>query len=101
VLLSLRGLIGTYLQRGQGTPWELAGRIEAPTLLVYGLSDKLVDPRSAYRAQRTIPNSRLVVLPDTGHVAQMERPEVVAAEVRAFLRQTSTATHSDAEASAT
>jgi pimeloyl-ACP methyl ester carboxylesterase len=53
------------------------------------------------RAQRTIPDSRLVVLPDTGHVAQMERPEMVAAEVRAFLRQNSTATHSDAEASAT
>ena len=85
VLLSLRGLIGTYLRRGQATPWQLAGRISAPTLLVYGLRDKLVDPRSAHRAARTIPGARLVVLPDTGHVAQMERPEVVAAAVRELL----------------
>ncbi len=34
------------------------------------------------RAARTFPDARLLVLDDVGHVAQMERPEIVA---RAFL----------------
>jgi pimeloyl-ACP methyl ester carboxylesterase len=36
----------------------------------------------APRAARTYPEVRLLVLPGVGHVAQMQRPEVVA---RAFL----------------
>ena len=34
------------------------------------------------RAARSFPRSRVVVLPRTGHVAQMERPQAVAAEFR-------------------
>ena len=43
---------------------------------------RLVDVALAPRAAATYPNSRLLVLRDVGHVAQMEHPEVVA---RAFL----------------
>jgi pimeloyl-ACP methyl ester carboxylesterase len=82
---SLRGLIATYLTRGQDTPWQLAARVQAPTLLVYGLKDKLVDPRSSARAMRTFPDPRLVCIPDSGHVAQMEHPEIVAKAVRELL----------------
>jgi pimeloyl-ACP methyl ester carboxylesterase len=64
--------------------------VQAPTLLIYGLRDKLVDPRTSARAARTFPRSNLLVLPDSGHVAQMEHPQVVAAAVRKFLDRAAT-----------
>ena len=82
MLLSLRSLIATYLHRGPVSLWATAAQVRAPTLLVYGLKDKLVDPRTSARAARTYPNARLVMLPDSGHVAQMEHPEEVARAVR-------------------
>jgi pimeloyl-ACP methyl ester carboxylesterase len=82
MLGSLRSLLTAYLRPLTYPLWRLAGRVEVPTLLVYGMRDRLVDPRTAYRAIRTFPNARLVTLPDSGHVSQMEHPEVVAREVR-------------------
>jgi pimeloyl-ACP methyl ester carboxylesterase len=81
-LLSLRGLVRSYLQRGRRALWQQAAAVRAPTLLVWGDRDRLVDPALAPRALRTFPDARLLVLPGVGHVAQMEDPETVA---RAFL----------------
>lgn len=85
MLATLRALISSYLRRGPATLWKAAAQVQAPTLLIYGLRDKLVDPRTSARAARTFPRSRLLVLPDSGHVAQMEHPQVVAGAVRKFL----------------
>ena len=85
MLASLRGLITSYLRRGPATLWQAAAQVQAPTLLIYGLRDRLVDPRTSVRAVQTFPTSRLLVLPDSGHVAQMEHPDVVATAVRRFL----------------
>ena len=85
MLLSLRSLMSAYLRPGTWPLWRLAEHVTAPTLLVYGLQDRLVDPRTATRAAKAIPDSRLVVVPDSGHVTQMEHPELVAREVRRLL----------------
>jgi len=82
MLLSLRSLISAYLYRGRLSLWTVAAQVQAPTLLIYGLKDKLVDPRTSARAARTYPDSRLLLLPDSGHVAQMEHPDEVARVVR-------------------
>jgi pimeloyl-ACP methyl ester carboxylesterase len=82
MMLSLRSLIVAYLYRGRTSLWAAAAQVRAPTLLIYGLKDKLVDPRTSARAARTYPNSRLLLLPDSGHVAQMEHPDEVARVVR-------------------
>lgn len=84
-LQSLRGLLRTYLDVGPNRPWKLAQRVNAPTLLVYGRKDPLVDPRSAHRATKYFPNAHIVVLPDSGHVAQMEHPEFVEAAWDRFI----------------
>lgn len=81
-LRSLRGLVGSYVQRGPKGLWARAATVRAPVLLVWGAKDRLVDVALAPRAAATFPDARLLVLPDVGHVAQMERPEIVA---RAFL----------------
>lgn len=79
---SLRALIGSYVAGSTHSPWAFAAKVQAPTLIIWGELDRLVDVSIAPRAAATYPDARLLVLPGVGHVAQLERPEVVA---RAFL----------------
>jgi pimeloyl-ACP methyl ester carboxylesterase len=85
-LRSLRGLVRTFLDIGPNRPWKLAERVTCPTLVIYGRKDPLVDPRSAHRVTKHFRDAHVVVLPDSGHVAQMEHPEFVAAAWERFLR---------------
>ncbi|MEV4917549.1 alpha/beta hydrolase [Streptomyces tirandamycinicus] len=82
---SARGLIDAYTLGGQHGLWRQAERVLAPTLLVYGCRDQLVSYRMARRASSAFRDSRLLTLPDAGHVAMMEYPETVAAAVRQLL----------------
>jgi pimeloyl-ACP methyl ester carboxylesterase len=79
---SLKALLASYLERGPRNLWQQAATIGVPTLLVWGTLDRLVDVSLAPKALAAFPESRLLVLPGVGHVAQLERPETVA---RAFL----------------
>lgn len=74
---STRGIVNAYTLGGQHSLWRQAERVLAPTLLVYGGRDKLVSFRMARRAARAFRDSRLVVIPDGGHVSMMEHPKVV------------------------
>src|SRR3954471_2904958 len=82
---SARGLVNAYTLGGQHGLWRQAERVLAPTLLVYGGRDQLVGYRMAQRAARTFRDSRLLSLPDAGHVAMMEYPETVATAFRELL----------------
>ncbi|KIZ14225.1 alpha/beta fold hydrolase [Streptomyces natalensis] len=82
---SARGLVNSYTLGGQHNPWRQAERVLAPTLLVYGGRDRLVAPRMARRAAAAFRGSRLLTLPEAGHVAMMEYPEAVARAVRELL----------------
>jgi len=66
--------------------WADAASVQCPVLLVYGGRDRLVDARIRTKAQRTFPDARLLYLPKSGHVAQMEHPEQVAAAFRDLIR---------------
>jgi pimeloyl-ACP methyl ester carboxylesterase len=82
---SLRGLISTFVRAylpGPGSLWRTAARITAPTLVIAGRQDRLVDVRVAPQVARVVPDARLLMLANIGHVAQIETPSVVA---RAFL----------------
>jgi pimeloyl-ACP methyl ester carboxylesterase len=91
MLGSARSLLTEYTRQGPASLWRDAARVTAPTLLIHGSHDRLVNPGMAGRAARTFPNCRVIVLPRLGHVAMMERPDLVAAEIREFLRRTRTA----------
>ena len=51
--------------------------ISCPTLIIWGKHDMLVPDKDAAEYERLIPNSRKVVLSETGHVAMLERPQTV------------------------
>jgi len=84
---STRGLVNSFLTTGSASPWARAARVTASTLLMYGREDKLVSSRVAPKAKAAFPNATVVVLANTGHVAQMEHPELVARFVRGHLDQ--------------
>jgi pimeloyl-ACP methyl ester carboxylesterase len=48
--------------------------IEIPTLVVWGMHDRIVPVEAAIGYHRLIPGSRLELFERTGHVPQMERP---------------------------
>ncbi|MYY80946.1 MULTISPECIES: alpha/beta hydrolase [unclassified Streptomyces] len=83
-----RGIVNAYTLGGQHGLWRQAERVLAPTLLVYGGRDLLVSFRMARRAAAAFRDSRLLTLPDAGHVAMMEYPETVATGFRELLVDT-------------
>jgi pimeloyl-ACP methyl ester carboxylesterase len=78
---SLRGLVRSYFEVGPRNLWRQLGTITAPTLVVWGDGDRLVPKALGPVAVRRLRNGRLLALPDAAHIAQVERPEVVAAAV--------------------
>jgi pimeloyl-ACP methyl ester carboxylesterase len=82
---SARTLTAESLRFGRGSAWRDVAKITAPALVIYGADDPLVKARMAGRAARAFRTARIVVMPRTGHLAHMEHPAVVAAEIRSLL----------------
>jgi pimeloyl-ACP methyl ester carboxylesterase len=74
-----RGMVASWWWGA--SPWAVAGRVHAPTLVIWGDRDRLISPRLAARTVATIPRARLLILPGVGHVAQIEAAETVARAV--------------------
>ncbi|UGY93500.1 alpha/beta fold hydrolase [Streptomyces gobiensis] len=87
---SARGVVDAYTVGGQHSLWRQAERVLAPTLLVYGGRDRLVSFRMASKASKAFRCSRLLTMPDAGHVAMMEYPETVAGAFRELLTDVAT-----------
>ncbi len=49
--------------------------IRQPTLIVWGENDSIIPVRDAQEFERLIPDSRKVVMKETGHISMAERPE--------------------------
>jgi pimeloyl-ACP methyl ester carboxylesterase len=82
---SARALTADYFRVGRTSTWREAKRIQAPALIIYGADDRLVHARNAGRAARAFTNARVVVMASTGHLAHMEHPAQVAAEIGVLL----------------
>jgi pimeloyl-ACP methyl ester carboxylesterase len=83
-----RTLVGETLRPAPLSLWRAARRVTAPCLVLFGQHDRLVHPRLAVRATRVFRDARVLVLPDTGHLGQMERPGAVAALFREMVAET-------------
>jgi pimeloyl-ACP methyl ester carboxylesterase len=79
---------GWAAQAAAGATWDADGRlaqISAPTLVVAGTADAVVDPRNARLLADAIPNARLELIDGAGHLPFWERAEEFAALVGRFL----------------
>ncbi|MFD8494296.1 alpha/beta fold hydrolase [Amycolatopsis sp. NPDC059657] len=75
------GIFRTWTARGEASLWSVARSVTVPTLVVWGIHDRVISAKRAVRTAEALPHARLLVLPRTGHVAQMERPVAVARAV--------------------
>jgi pimeloyl-ACP methyl ester carboxylesterase len=83
-----RTLVAETLRPSPFSLWRAAAQVTAPSLVLFGRDDRLVHPRLAERAARAFRNARVRVLPETGHLAQMECPGLVAALFRELAAET-------------
>ena len=61
-------------------------QISAPTLVLQGGADNVVDPRNAELLAELIPNARLETIPDRGHLMVWEEGAALAPIVKEFLQ---------------
>jgi len=74
-----RAALAAYAGAAMTDP-GLAGRlsaVEIPTLILWGESDRIVDPAYGAAYAAAIPVARFKLLPETGHTPQIETPQQV------------------------
>ena len=77
-LENMRAALAVYAPKM--TDPTMAGRlagITIPALVISGESDRIVDPEYGRAYAAAIPGARFVLLPGTGHVPQIETPELL------------------------
>ena len=60
-------------------------RIDIPTLLIWGEHDRLFPKDYAFAYQQMIPGSKAVIIPDCGHLPQVEKADAFTAELESFI----------------
>ncbi len=58
--------------------FQMLSTIHVPVQLIAGANDAMIPARDAYRLNRLFPNSELTMLPNLGHLAHEEAPEIIA-----------------------
>jgi pimeloyl-ACP methyl ester carboxylesterase len=66
---------------------ETLGAIRCPALVLVGEGDMLTPPDRAQEIAAGIPGSRLVTVPDSGHLSTIEKPDAVNRALVAWMEQ--------------
>jgi len=90
-LMLAPGVRGAMIARMEQTkrvpPEPLLKSIKAPTLIIWGQHDNLIPVSNSADYMKALPQAKLVILPNLGHVPQEEDPTGSLQPVRAFLDQ--------------
>ncbi len=62
------------------------GQIQSPVLIIHGANDRVVPVKNAHLLKSKLPQAQLVILPDAGHAAPIQRAEQFNATVTQFLK---------------
>jgi len=86
--ISLEGVLGDL----QGMRDRLDSRtmlngIGIPTLVVHGMEDQIIPTQEAIDMQKAIPGAQLELIPESGHLVNLERPNEFNEVVRKFLSE--------------
>ncbi|MFI5183277.1 MAG: alpha/beta fold hydrolase [Vicinamibacteria bacterium] len=89
---ALRSLLGPGGFGAFSSFGEIAARVKAPTLIVWGREDAWIPLSDADRFQAALPSARKVVLEKCGHVPQEELPGAVTQLLEEFLTEPTSGT---------
>ena len=76
--------INRIAQPQEADPQQLA-RLEIPVLIQWGAHDAWIPLSDAYRFEETLPNARLIIYDNAGHLPMEEIPEPTSKDARIFL----------------
>jgi len=88
---SLEGILGDLMgmkSRPDSTP--TLAKIDKPTLILQGSDDQLIPLNDAVEMRTTILKAHLRLLPDAGHLLNMEQPDLTNQAIRSFLQEIDT-----------
>jgi pimeloyl-ACP methyl ester carboxylesterase len=63
----------------------MLGKVQAPTLIVWGKQDRIIPLECATLFEQSIPGAALQVVDECGHFGHLEKPDELAAIVREFV----------------
>ena len=59
-------------------------RIDVPTLLIWGANDRIYPPEYADAYRQLIPGAEVTIIPDCGHLPQVEQRQAFVAALEGF-----------------
>jgi 3-oxoadipate enol-lactonase len=84
--VSVEGIVGDlYGMRDRPDSTASLSGISVPTLIIHGADDQIIPMREAQDMQKNIPGATLRVIPDAGHLVNLEQPQLFNQAVREFL----------------
>jgi 3-oxoadipate enol-lactonase len=81
--VAIDGAIRALMTRPDSTP--LLSTMHVPTLILVGAEDTVTPPVAAEEMHRGIGGSELIVIPDAGHLTNLEQPELFNGALARFL----------------
>ena len=67
----------------------LLDKIEIPVLIIWGEYDRIIDVSSIDKMRPLLPQAKVIIMEDTGHIPILERPSATAGHYLRFLGQVS------------
>lgn len=85
---SVHGIIGDLLGlKDRPDSSSSLPEIKVPTLLLYGADDQIIPQADMESMATAIPGAQFVVIPQAGHLLNLEQPEEFNQSVKVFLNQ--------------
>ncbi len=81
------GYVGTSAAIPTIDVTERLGEIKVPVLVIVGADDIAMPPSMAKILAEGLPDARLIVIPDAGHLSNLEQPEAFNAALEAFYKE--------------
>jgi pimeloyl-ACP methyl ester carboxylesterase len=79
-----KALISFTQSGGYRSARSRLSQLRLPTLILWGASDRILGTKDAEGFHKDIPQSKLIWIPDCGHVPHLEKSDAIAAAILAF-----------------
>lgn len=82
-----KALISFTKSGGYGDFGGKLSTIKQPTLIIWGENDQILGTKPATKFNKLIPNSKLIWIPQCGHVPHLEKPEITASYIQLIIER--------------